>query len=163
MIPIAPGWLFWSYQILMPKKIQQRFKKVRLRILHFIRYMYQNSLKLKSHNFLTNILRPILFIIPTIKYNSLRMSENTSFQFYFIWWLVHIITAIFHQRRMVDIINSLLYVFYDKYEKINFFLWKEFWFKFSKQIITELNLPQFIRNIWNNCSEIDYWIIFMHV
>ena len=96
------------------KNIQQMFNNFWLRILHFIHFMQHNSLKLELHYFLTNVLRPIFFIITSKKNTSLRGSGKKSFQANFIWCLVHIRLPLVHQCRMVNILSSLLYVMFEK-------------------------------------------------
>ena len=137
MIPIESGSLLWSHQIILKniKNIQQIFKKSRSSILNLIRRMQHNPLNLELHHFFTNVLRPIFFIITTIKYTSLRGSIKTSFKIDFICWLVHIKHPLDNQYNMVNIINSILYLLSEEIQIRNFFILIEFWFKFSNKLL----------------------------
>ena len=163
-IPIAPGSLFFHTKSLYQTylKIKQIFNKFRLSILLFIRWAQNNYLKIEPHYFLTIVLWPIFIIITTIKYIYLRRSVNNSFQVSIISCLVHIRHILVHKWRMVNILNSILYVLYQETRKINLSLLKWFPFKFSNKIITQVNILQRICSRWNNCSARHKWNTMFH-
>ena len=84
-------------------------------------YILPNSLEVELLNFIKDKFWPMVLIYDYIWFNILQRQLNTLMEIIFIIYLVHVRFKLFNNGWVINVVNSTIYIFWNKIQSNNYY------------------------------------------